>query len=60
MVPFCGTFTDEKIKRKRKSRISASSAHENLVLGELLRRGFDAQLGPTEHEVLVRAGDSLP
>ena len=53
-------IADGKIKRKRKSRVSATSARENLVLGELLRRGFDAQLGPKEHEVFVRAGDSPP
>src|SRR6516165_9770723 len=53
-------IVDGKIKRKRKSRVSATSARENLVLGELLRRGFDAQLGPREHQVLVRAGDSPP
>jgi hypothetical protein len=53
-------IADGTIKRKRKSRVSASSARENLVLGEMLRRGFDAQLGPTDHKVLVRAGDSPP
>ena len=53
-------IADGKIKRKRKSRVSANSARENVVLGELLRRGFDAQLGPREHQVLVRAGDSPP
>jgi hypothetical protein len=30
------------------------------VFGELKERGFDAQLGPREHEMLVRAGDSPP
>jgi hypothetical protein len=30
------------------------------VLGESLRRGFDARLGPKEHEVLVRTGDLPP
>jgi hypothetical protein len=53
-------IADGKIKRKRKSRVSASSAGENLVLSELLRRGFDARLGPREHEVLVGAGDLPP
>jgi hypothetical protein len=53
-------IADGKIKRKRKSRVSASSAGENLVLSELLRREFDAQLGPREHEVLVRAGGRPP
>jgi hypothetical protein len=51
-------IADGKITRK--SRVSASSAGENLVLSELLRRGFDAQLGPRKHEVLVRAGDRPP
>src|SRR6516165_5901864 len=53
-------IADGIIKGKRKSRVSAGSARENLVLGELLRRGFDAQLGPGEHEVLVRAGGVSP
>jgi hypothetical protein len=47
-------------KRRRKSRLSPSRAGEILVIGELLRRGFDAKLGPNKHEILVRAGDSLP
>ena len=51
-------IADGKITRK--SRVSASSAGENLVLSELLRRGFDARVGRREHEVLVRVGDRRP
>jgi hypothetical protein len=47
-----------KNRRKRKSR---GPVGEHLVMGELLRRGFDAQLSNhEEHVVLVRAGDSPP
>jgi hypothetical protein len=45
-------------RRKRKSR---GPVGEHLVMGELLRRGFDAQLSNhEEHVVLVRAGASPP
>ena len=45
-------------RRKRKSRVPAG---EDLVMGELLRRGFEVQLSDyEEHVVLVRAGDSAP
>jgi hypothetical protein len=47
-----------KNRRKRKSRVPAG---EDLVMGELLRRGFEAQLSDRkEHVLLVRAGDSAP
>jgi hypothetical protein len=45
-----------KNRRKRKSRVPAG---EDLVMGELLRRGFEARLSDRkEHVLLVRAGDS--
>jgi hypothetical protein len=45
-------------RRKRKSRVPAG---EDLVVGELLRRGFEAQLSDRkEHVLLVQAGDSAP
>jgi hypothetical protein len=47
-------------KIRRKSRPPTSFAGKHLVFGELRERGFDAQLGPREHEMLVRAGDSPP
>ena len=48
----------EKNRRKRKSRVPAG---ELLVMGELLRRGFAAQLSDREeHVLLVQAGDSAP
>jgi hypothetical protein len=37
-------FADVGEKKKRKSGIPSSNAGEYLVMGELLRRGFDAQL----------------
>ena len=47
-----------KNRRKRKSRVPAG---EDLVMGELLRRGFEAQLSDRkEHVLLVQAGDSAP
>jgi hypothetical protein len=47
-----------KNRRKRRSRVPAG---EHLVMGELLRRGFDAQLSDREeHVMLIRAGDSPP
>jgi hypothetical protein len=53
-----GEIARGKIRRKRKSRVSAG---EHLVMGELLRRGFDVQLSDREqHFVLVRASDSPP
>ena len=47
-------------KTNRKSRVPSGFAGRHLVFGELKKRGFDAQLGPREHEMLVRAGDSPP
>ena len=45
-------------RRKRKSRVPAG---EDLVIGELLRRGFEVQLSDRkEHLLLVQAGDSAP
>ena len=45
-------------RRKRKSRVPAG---EDLVIGELLRRGFEVQLSDRkEHLLLVQAGDSPP
>jgi len=44
----------------RKSRVPARFSGKHLVFDELKKRGFDAQLGPREHEMLVRAADSPP
>ena len=45
-------------RRKRKSRVPAG---EDLVVGELLRRGFEVQLSDRkEHLLLVQAGGSAP
>jgi hypothetical protein len=47
-----------KNRRKRNSRVPAG---EDLVMGELLRRGFEAQLSDRkEHVLLVQAGDASP
>ena len=47
-----------KTRRKRRSRVQTA---QDPVVGELLRRGFEAQLaGCNEHELLVQAGDSPP
>jgi hypothetical protein len=47
-----------KNRRKRKSRVPAG---EDLVMGELLRRGFEAQLSDRrEHVLLVQAGHGVP
>ena len=49
---------DRKNRRKRKPRVLAG---ENLVMEELLRRGFQARLSDhKEHVLLVQAGDSAP
>src|SRR5271157_17103 len=46
------------MRRKRKSSVPTG---EDLVMGELLRRGFEAQLSDRkEHVLLVQAGDSAP
>jgi hypothetical protein len=47
-------------KTNRKSRVPSGFAGRHLVFGELKKRGFDAQLGPGEREMLVRAGNSPP
>jgi hypothetical protein len=44
MVDQPGSCTDSAPKKKRKSGIPTGNAGEYLVMGELLRRGFDAQL----------------
>jgi hypothetical protein len=44
----------------RKARVPARFAGKRLVFDELKKRGFDAQLGPREHEMLVRAANSPP
>jgi hypothetical protein len=50
--------TGENIGRKRKSRVPAG---DYLVLGELLRRGFAAQLtGVKERILVVQIGDAQP
>jgi hypothetical protein len=48
------------IKIRRKSRAPTRFASKHLVFGELKERGFDAQPGPREHEILVRQGHSPP
>ncbi len=51
-------IADVKNRRKRKSRAPPG---EDLVIGELLRRGFEARLSDRkEHVLLVRACDSTP
>jgi hypothetical protein len=47
-------------KTNRKSRVPAGFAGQHLVFGELKKRGFDAQLGPRDNEMLVRVGDAPP
>ena len=49
---------DGKNRRKRKSRVPAG---EDLVMGELLRRGFEVQLSDRkEHVLLVQTGHAAP
>jgi hypothetical protein len=53
----------ERKRKKRKPRVSASLEGERLVIGELLRRGFEAQLANLSsgtHGLLVRIGDLPP
>jgi hypothetical protein len=52
--------TEQNRKRKRKSRLSTSLAGKYLVMEELSRRGFAAELGPKGDEILVREGGSPP
>ncbi len=57
-VKWMSETAGEKYRRKRKSRVPAG---EDLVIGELLRRGFEAQYSDRkEHVLLVRANDSAP
>jgi hypothetical protein len=54
---------EEKNRRKRKSHVPAEDAGKHLVMAELLRRGFEAELAGATHEkhdVLVRVGGSRP
>jgi hypothetical protein len=54
-------IAEERKARKRKPRVPASFVGERLVIGELLRRGFDAQLAnfsPRKHG-LARSGRRL-
>jgi hypothetical protein len=49
--------------RKRKYRVTTEAAGKHLVMAELLRRGFDAEVagaGYEKHEMLVWVGDSRP
>jgi hypothetical protein len=46
-------------RTKRKPRVPVGFAGQHLVLCELKKRGFDAQLGPV-NDMLVRAGDAPP
>jgi hypothetical protein len=55
-----GELADGVKSATRKSRVAARFAGKHLVFDELKKRGFDAQLGPRENEMLVRAGDSPP
>ena len=49
---------DGRNRRKRKSRVTTG---EDLVMDELSRRGFEAQLSDRkEHVLLVQAGESAP
>jgi hypothetical protein len=53
---------DEKNRRKRKY-VSAESVGKQLVMGELLRRGFDAEPAGSSHEkhdMIVRVRGSRP
>jgi hypothetical protein len=52
-----GQLVNGAKRTTRKSRLPAAGRH--LVLG-LKKRGFDAQLGLREHEMLVRTCSSLP
>ena len=52
---------DEKKRRKRRYPVTAESAGKHLVMTELLRRGFEAQLARgshDKHDMLVRAPGS--
>jgi hypothetical protein len=56
-------IADEKNRRKRKYHVTAESTGKHLVMAELLRRGFTAELpgGSFEkHDMRVWVGDSPP
>jgi hypothetical protein len=55
--------TNKKLRRTRTPSVSAQSAGEYLVMGELLRRGFDVEFsspGSREHYLLLRSSGSSP
>jgi SOS response regulatory protein OraA/RecX len=41
---------DEKKRRKRKYHVTAESTGKHLVMAELLRRGFEAELAGSRYE----------
>lgn len=54
---------DEKKRRKRRYHITAESTGKHLVMAELLRRGFEAELAGSryeKHDMLVWASGSRP
>jgi|SwirhisoilCB1_FD_contig_31_18325923_length_1412_multi_3_in_0_out_0_2 hypothetical protein len=54
---------DEKKRRKRKYHVTAESTGKHLVMAELLRRGFEAELAGSryeKHDMLVWASGSRP
>ncbi len=54
---------DEKKRRRRKYPATAESTGKHLVMTELLRRGFEAELAGAsyeKHDVLVRVRGFLP
>ena len=56
-------LSDERDRRRKKweEAKGARPSGERLVMDELSRRGFEAQLSDRkEHVLLVRAGDSAP
>ena len=56
-------IANETERRKRRSRVPATSVGKHLVVGELLRRGFEARLANVSsggHDVLVCSSDMPP
>ena len=54
---------DEKKRRRRKHPATAEHTGKYLVMSELLRRGFEAELAGAsyeKHDMLVRVGGSRP
>ena len=50
---------DEKKRRRRKYHVTAESTGKHLVMAELLRRGFEAELAGAsyeKHDMLVSGG----